>query len=222
MLTEFGKRQQALLQLLLEHKEGLTMDELARALEVSKSAVHRHLVALERDRYLTQKALLKTGGRPSQVYTLTDRGVHLFPKQYAWLSKLLLHQLLKQLGSAEVEKLLYRLGQETAASLRERLQGKTLAEQIPEVVRIMQELGYQAEAVETPEGPEICAKNCVYHDLAREHPEVCALDLGLLDGLLQGTALQRECMLRGGLACRFCLLSRTLDKAAANEKDLEP
>ncbi|GAB4361216.1 MAG: helix-turn-helix transcriptional regulator [Methylohalobius sp. ZOD2] len=215
MLTGFGKRQQQLLELLLENKAGMTMENLARALDVSKSAVHQHLTALERDGYVAHKAFMKTGGRPSQIYALTDRGMHLFPKQYAWFSELLLRQLIEQLGSAEMEKLLYRLGQETAAVLRERLRGKSRSERIREAVQIMQEFGYQAQVVESEAGlPEISAKNCVYHDLAETHPEVCALDMGLLDGLLEETVVQRECMVRDGMACRFCLAARQVSEKA--------
>ncbi|MFN3918991.1 MAG: helix-turn-helix transcriptional regulator [Methylohalobius sp.] len=204
MLVEFNLRQQGLLKLLLEHKQGLTMEELARALAVSKAAVHQHLSVLERGGYVTMKGLRKTGGRPSQIYALTERGVHLFPKQYAWFSKLLLKQLINELGSVPVQNLLYRLGQETAASVRVRFAGRSSCERLKEIVQLMQELGYEAEL----EGEEIAARNCIYHDLAREHPEACALDLGLLDGLAGEQVIQTECMLRGGTACRFCLGKR--------------
>jgi DeoR family suf operon transcriptional repressor len=201
LIESFGQRQQALLQLLLEHKDGLTMDELARAVEVSKAAVHQHLVALERDGYVAQRELRKTGGRPCQVYALTERGIHLFPKQYAWFAELLLKELIARLGRGEVQHLLYRLGQEVAASLRPRLAGKSAEERRAEVVKMLVELGYEASL----EGQTISAKNCVYHDLARQYPEVCALDLGLLDTLL-GEVTQSECMVRGGKACKFCAL----------------
>ncbi|BCX81951.1 DeoR family transcriptional regulator, suf operon transcriptional repressor [Methylomarinovum caldicuralii] len=202
MLANFGERQQQLLNLLLENKSGMTMDELARALGVSKPAVHQHLTVLERDGYVARHALVKTGGRPSQIFVLSDRGIHLFPKQYAWFSKLLLQQLLERMGSEAVEKLLYQLGRETAASLRPRLEGLSLPERLQAVVRIMGEFGYEA----TLEGETVAARNCVYHNLAKAHPEVCALDAGLLEGLLDRKVIQRECMVRGGGACRFCPL----------------
>ncbi len=184
MLGGFSERQQRLLELLLRHQDGMTMDELALGLKVSKSAVHQHLTILERDGYVSRKALQKTGGRPSQLYALSERGIHLFPKQYAWFSRLLLEQLLEQLGSQEVEKLLYQLGYSAVSGLRHRLEGKTGRRRLEEVVAILQEFGYQAELKEGPQGTEIVAHNCVYHDLAKEHSEVCALDMGFLDALL--------------------------------------
>ncbi len=206
MLIEFSQRQQALLQLLLTHKSGLTREAIARALGISKAAVHQHLIALERGGYIAERALRKTKGRTSQVYALTERGVHLFPKQYAWFSKLLLKQLIARLGSAEVQELLYRLGQETAASFKQRFEGLAPEARLKEIAELMQEVGYEARL----EGQEIAASNCLYHDLAKDHPEVCALDLGLLDGLAGAQVMQTECMLRGGEACRFCLLKADL------------
>lgn len=203
MLGGFSERQQRLLELLLRHQDGMTMEALALGLEVSKSAVHQHLTALERDGYVTRKALRKTGGRPTQLYALTERGIHLFPKQYALFSRLMLEELLERLGGEAVEKLLYQLGQSAASGFRHRLTGKSGRRRLEEVVAIMQELGYEAELREGAQGPEIIAHNCVYHDLAKEHSEVCSLDMGILDGLLE-RVVHQECIVRGGAACRFC------------------
>jgi hypothetical protein len=54
----------------------------------------------------------------------------------------------------------------------------------------------------------IDARNCVYHHLAAEHPEVCELDLALLSSLLGGKIEHVECMVRGGASCRFRLLEK--------------
>ena len=69
----------------------------------------------------------------------------------------------------------------------------------------MRELGYQARtAIDQPGAlPLIDARNCVYHHLAREHREVCDFDLALLSTLLDSDIEHVECMLRGGVACRF-------------------
>ncbi len=209
MLDSFSARQRQLLELLLERKEGMTLEALAHELGISKSAVRQHLATLERSGYVTQKGLLRTGGRPSPLYVLTDRGNHLFPKQYAWFAEVLLDHLFEQLGAQEVERRLYRLGQQVAASLSGRLAGKRGRERLEAIVALMRELGYEARL----EGEEIVAKNCVYHDLARRHREDCAFDLGLLDGLLERRALQEECMVRGGTACRFCLVKWELDRS---------
>jgi predicted ArsR family transcriptional regulator len=58
------------------------------------------------------------------------------------------------------------------------------------------------------------AKNCVYHELARAHPEVCQFDLELLSRFMGMDVTQEECMLRGGQSCRFRFLKQTPDDRA--------
>jgi DeoR family suf operon transcriptional repressor len=203
LLPWFKGRQEDLLQALLQNKAGLTMEELSRELGISKAAVQQHVLALERDGLVQRKELVRTKGRPSYRYALTEEGIHAFPKHYDWFARLLLDHCLGTYGSEETRRLLYRLGKEMGETLRPRLRGKEGVERLKEVVALMTELGYQAELVEDPGGAYIRAFNCIYHHLARDYREVCSLDMGLLDALL-GPVEQRECMVRGGLSCVFC------------------
>jgi predicted ArsR family transcriptional regulator len=49
MITLFGLRQQQLLTLLLQNKEGLTVEDLSKGLGITDNAVRQHLTALQRD-----------------------------------------------------------------------------------------------------------------------------------------------------------------------------
>jgi predicted ArsR family transcriptional regulator len=214
-LSPFGVRQRQLLTLLLENREGMSVEELARELAISRSAVHQHLNALERDDYVEKSAREPRGGRPGYAFRLTDRGVHLFPKHYALFSDLLIRSLKEKFGSEGLSEILRDLGQKLAREHAPRLEGLSTDEQIRAVASIMQELGYQARAVGDGSRalPLIDARNCVYHHLAREHHEVCDFDLALLSSLLNSEIEHVECMLRGGVACRFRVL-----KAARRRK----
>lgn len=209
-ISAFGERQRQLLALLLETKAGVSADELARGLDISRSAVHQHLTALERDGYVQKQSGKPRGGRPGYTWCLTERGVHLFPKQYALFSDLLIRSLRDKLGSDELIEILRKLGKDLAEDHLPRLQGLPLERQIEEVADIMRQLGYQARtAPDSNAGlPLIDARNCVYHHLAREHREVCELDLALLSSLLDSEIEHVECMVRGGKACRFRALKR--------------
>ena len=84
MLNGFGQRQQELLEMLLFNKSGLTIDDLASQLGISRNAVQQHGAALENGGYLDKGQLTVTRGRPSQSYVLSRKGVELFPKKYSW------------------------------------------------------------------------------------------------------------------------------------------
>lgn len=217
-VTGFGERQQLLLRLLQQEKAGLTVDQLAGRLQVTRTAVRQHLTSLERDGYVQQQGLRLTGGRPGYVYTLTAAGQDLFPKQYSWFSSLVLTALRQQGGSEGLTALMRQLAAGVAADLAGRMAGKTPSEQLHELECLLNEMGYNAQ-VESPPAASpatVVATHCVYHALAEEFPEVCHFDLELM-GRLTGARVQHaECMARGGQVCRFLL-----DAAASAPKEKE-
>lgn len=205
MLQTLGQRRQEVLTLLLENRPGLTVDSIARMIGITKTAIHQHIISLERDGYIEKHLLTKTGGRPGRAYILTGKGIHLFPKQYAWFSELLIERLREKLGSEELDLFMFDFGKSLADDLKNRVEGMSAMAQIEEVVRIMGEFGYEAFIEETSsnELATICARNCIFHDIAKRHPEVCTLDIALLSSLTGKQVEQVECMVRGGQGCRF-------------------
>ncbi|MCO6441618.1 MAG: HTH domain-containing protein [Nitrococcus mobilis] len=208
-IAALGPRQRHLLTILLEAKTAFTVDELAEQLAITRSAVHQHLSALEQGGYVQKEVQSPKGGRPGYAWRLTEVGIHLFPKQYALFSNALIRVMKEQLGSTGLADTLRSLGESLAAQFVHRLANKKPDEKVKEVARIMRELGYQSQTDDDPnhELPIIDARNCVYHHLAREHVEVCQLDLALLERLLNAKVDHAECMLRGGKACRFSVRS---------------
>ncbi|UNK40928.1 HTH domain-containing protein (plasmid) [Shinella sp. H4-D48] len=201
-----GDTQRRLLAQLLDYKKGLSIDDLALRLEISRTAVKQHLSTLERDGYVARGTARRTAGRPEQTFVLTDSGIDFFPKQYSWFSKVLLQTLRSRIGENDLGEFMYNLGVDMSATALPRITGKTRLERIVEIVRIMNETGFVAHVVDAEEGslPRIACKNCVYHDLSKEYPEVCRFDIGFLSGLMGAEVEQEECMQRdGGELCRF-------------------
>ena len=201
-----GESQQQVLTQLLEHKSGATVDELVSAIGLSRTAVNQHLIVLEREGYVRKTTPRKTGGRPGRIYILTEEGTNLFPKQYSWFSRLLMQTLREQLGEDQLGQYMYELGVKMSASLIPRLVGKNRAERVSEIVKIMNETGFRARTISHADNdkiPRVQCKNCVYHDLSKDYPEVCRFDIGFLSGLMGAEVEHQACMQRGGDACRF-------------------
>lgn len=208
MLDVIGQRQQALLNLLLETKQGLTIDQMAAQLGITRTAVREHVAALERDRLITAGALASsTGGRPGRLYALTPRGLALFPKQYDLMARMLLGALTQHLGTEGTEAALGDLGKTLGSQLKPQIAAGNLAERTRAIAALMGELGYQASAPAADE-PTIEALNCVYHELARDNQSVCQLDLALIGTLADAHVEHRACMARGDNACVFCLKAK--------------
>jgi predicted ArsR family transcriptional regulator len=205
-----GSRQRQILELLLENKEGLSIDEIAGVLNISRNAVQQHIAALELDGHLKMGVLKKTMGRPVRSYVLTEEGINSFPKQYAWFSELMLTDLKNEMGSEAFQRYLHKLGSKLSQSFLYRFTGKQIDERIEELLKIMNGLGFKTKSATDPGSDErtIEACNCIYHDLAQKHEEICEFDRTLMSSLLDKDIEHVECMAKGGVICRFKIIKK--------------
>lgn len=194
-------RQDQILQLLLNTKNGLSIDAMANDLKISRNALKQHLVVLEGSQLVQKHVLTTTGGRPAQSYVLTEKGINRFPKQYAWFCNLLLADLKTEMGEAPFKNYMAKLGVNLAKSLKAKVQDQP--DKMVALVEIMQSLGYQAQIDLSAPTPTILAFNCVYHDMAQHYPELCTFDNALMSTLLEKPIVQDECMAKQGCVCRF-------------------
>jgi len=205
MSNKISPRQREILDLFLKNRAGLSIDKLASNLNISRNAVQQHLSSLEKDGLIQTGELKKTAGRPVRTFILTEAGLNSFPKQYAWFSELILSDLKQEMGSEAFTAYLQKLGLSLSQTLLARFKGKSTQERIDELMTIMDELGYKTSANKDNITGElyIDACNCIYHDLAQKHDEICELDKTLISTLLNKDIEQIECMAKGEHICRF-------------------
>ena len=204
MITKTGSRQEQILTLLLNSAKGVSIDEMAAEMDISRTAVKQHLVGLEKQQLVQEAALNITGGRPARSYTLTEAGINHFPKQYAWFCNLLLSELSAELGADALEKMMWNMGVKLGRSFLPQFSHKTPQQRMLAVVELMQSLGYHAELLQDGQ-PSIKAVNCVYHDLAQQYPQLCQFDQALISTLLEQPIQQTACMVNKDCDCRFKL-----------------
>jgi len=200
-----GDRQKQLLRLLLKTKPGLTADELSKGLKITRNAVRQHLAALERDGLIAPGATRPSGGRPQQLYVLTGKGKEVFPRHYSWLAQLVVEAIKRDRGSAALSERLAAIGSGVAGQMRAQSPGHETREQkVEKLAAAMDRLGYNARRPATAgKAPVIEAYNCVFHELAAKHPEICDFDLALMGTFTDSKVDHQECMARGGNVCRF-------------------
>ena len=123
MITLLGLRQQQLLTLLLQNKEGLTVEDLSKGLGITDNAVRQHLTALERDGMVAKGETQSTGGRPEQLYGLTTAGHELFPRHYSWFAELLINSLREEQGTDALRERLEGMGEAVGRQVAAKLAG---------------------------------------------------------------------------------------------------
>jgi predicted ArsR family transcriptional regulator len=205
MIEILGDRQRQLLRLLLKNKSGLTVEELSKGLKITRNAVRQHLVALEGDRLVAQGATRPSGGRPQQLYLLTEKGKEIFPRHYSWFAQLVIEGIKSEHGAEGLSERLSEIGSSVAEQLRTQNPGlKTHEQKVERLAAIMDQLGYNAwNASAANKAPVIEAENCVFHELAIKNPEICHFDLAMMGTFTDSKVDHQECMARGGNVCRF-------------------
>lgn len=204
MFSGRGETQQQLLQALQREPEGLAVEPLSQMLGITVTAVRNHLTALGRDGLVVQRLSTPSGGRPAHIYALTTEAREEFPRQYSWFSEVLLNELRERLGPANLERTLAALGKRAAGPAPD--SDVPMAERVEALVSKMSELGYDAYRISARgDTAEIGARNCVFHHLAKQRPEVCSFDLGLIGAATGASVSHEECIVRGGKCCRFKL-----------------
>lgn len=198
MITGLGDTQKSMLNILLYSPEGASIDELVQKLDITRNAVRQHLAALEREHLIQRSGQRPTGRRPELLYTLTEQGKAVFPKQYPLMARLLIERIIKNQGSEDLSLLMREMGKHLAESIEPNVQ---LGEE--DIVNHMNQSGYEANVFYRGNEKEIHAHNCVFHDLAAEHPEVCDFDLAFLESLGHRRVEHAECIVRGGQRCIF-------------------
>ncbi|MGK3207022.1 helix-turn-helix transcriptional regulator [Amycolatopsis sp. MEPSY49] len=164
----------------------VSRDDVAAALAVPRATVAFHLDRLVEEGLLVVEYERRSGrtgpgaGRPAKLYRRSDRQVSVsLPERH--------YELAGELLASAIEE-----ADETGGSAREilgrraREHGAGLA--APDVVAALEEQGFEPRA----EGDGVLLGNCPFQRLARTHTRlVCEMNLGLVEGLLEGAGDRR-------------------------------
>lgn len=205
MLDVLSDRQRQLLKLLLRDKAGLTVEELSSSLGITRNAVRQHLAALDGNGLVAPGPMRPSGGRPHQLYVLTEKAREAFPRHYTWFAQLVVESIQRDEGAEGLGKRLGAIGADVGKQLRNQYPLlATRKQKVVKLAEVMGQLGYDARNAPASGGAELIeADNCVFHNLAAKNPEVCRFDLALLETFTDSRVDHQECMVRGGNVCRF-------------------
>jgi predicted ArsR family transcriptional regulator len=193
-------------QQILEHLQRhgrATVKELGQLLGLTPTAIRQHLTVLERDGLVVAREERGRVGRPTLVYTLTDKADSLFPRSYDELASALLEEIRASEGSERLYQILHRIAQRMAESLSERVQGKSLAQRVEETALILQEQGCLVDWEQRDGEFFLHEFTCPFSKVAKEDSAVCTLHLDLVRFLTSADTRLVRSVLRGERACTY-------------------
>ncbi len=195
-------RQQILEYLLRQGRA--TVKELGNLLGLTSTGIRQHLTVLERDGLVDAREERGRVGRPTLVYSLTEKADGLFPKTYDALATVLLEEVRSSQGNERLHELLHKVAGRMASPYIDRIQGMSIPDRVRETARIMEEQGCLVELREV-EGDDyyIDEFTCPFPKVAQQDRAVCALHVDFVRILTGGDTRLTQSLLRGERACSY-------------------
>lgn len=190
---------------LIRDEGRVTVDRLAEKLGLSPMTIRHHLALLQRDGLVQAEVMPSPGrrGRPRLIYILTPAGAEMFPSNVTRLADLLLVQLKRRIPPAELNAFLDSLADAWANSFTP-VEGISTEAKLDQITMFLNNMGYQASWKYAGSVVEFHLEHCPYRWLAGLHPELCHVDMKLLQrltgGLVQVVDEQRDASPR---VCRY-------------------
>ncbi|MCM3389432.1 helix-turn-helix transcriptional regulator [Ureibacillus chungkukjangi] len=192
---------------LLKKEASLSVVALTERLAITHMAVRKHLAILENDGLITSTEIKQPMGRPLQVYSLTEKGEHIFPKNYEGITVEFLRDIQEIHGEESIQLLFEKRENRLTQEYKNRMNEKTASEKIEEIVKIQNEKGYMASASKLDDSTfELIEYNCPIYSVAQEFKTACRCETEMFKNVLETEHVRRvSCKTEGDHHCKFKL-----------------
>jgi predicted ArsR family transcriptional regulator len=198
-------RREKILNYIIE-QHSATVDELSKVFKVTPANIRHHLSILSTEgsvQIIGQKLTHKPG-RPTQIYAAMLQSNQNNLNQ---LSEALLNILYLNISHTDQNALLQKIASQMVEKFKPNYSNPT--RRVYNSVRILNRMNYQAHWEAHISNPRIMFSHCPYHDILGNHPEMCQLDIFLLQDLFGTSVINTEKLSvnsKGLPECRFLLI----------------
>ena len=179
-----------------------TAGELAASLRFTPGAARVHLRRLEAERLVTPTIERRPHGRPVARYRLTpDAGVR-FPRRHDLFASRFVATVIRLYGTEALKRVLSEWEDSLFLNL-DAILPNAPAQRLEALARHQTEHGFMAAVRNDENGVALVEHNCPILDLAKAHPEICAMESSLFSRVLRWKTTLSSCQATGGDACVF-------------------
>ncbi len=193
---------------LLRSKGALDVTEMAKAAEVTATAIRQRLGRLLAQGLIGRQAIRTGRGRPRHRYQLTQKGMRLTGSNFTDLA-LALWREVRSIPDAEVRRsLLRRVVSGLAAAYGPQIEGRTPEERMRSLTDLLSQrrVSFTVDLAASPDDPPtLTAHACPYPELAEQDRGICILEKMLFSEIIGQNLDLTQCRLDGGSCCQFQL-----------------
>lgn len=178
-----------------DNEDGVTAAQVSEQFEVHPNVARHHLDKLAAGGYLEVEVarVERAGaGRPSKRYRAVNNAAPMqFPVRSDDLVLSLLGEAIERLPSHEAEAMAEEVGRKYGQAMAAGLTGddvaagqRSLRSALQKVADALTAHGFAAHAEKRQNKLRIINNHCPFGDIAIEHPVICAVDRGMVKGML--------------------------------------
>ena len=172
---------------------GVTAAEVAERFELHANVARHHLDKLAAGGYLNvhvERPESGGAGRPSKRYRASEKSLE-FPSRRDDLLVVLLGRALALLPEREAAAMAEQVGEEYGRDLAKQMSPgdshhRSFQASLHAVAEALTAHGFAAHAEARGSSIAIVAEQCPFGDTATQHPVICAVDRGIVRGMLAG------------------------------------
>jgi predicted ArsR family transcriptional regulator len=176
-----------------EHPDGMTASDVAAQFAVHPNVARHHLDKLAAGGYLEVSATRAVGagaGRPSKRYKPSHQAMLNVPRRTDDLLITLLGRALALIPAWQAEAMAEDVGEvygrQLAAQMSTGNGQRSFRNALHAVAEALTAHGFSAHAEASGASLALIRDNCPFMDTARQHPVICAVDRGMVRGMLEG------------------------------------
>jgi predicted ArsR family transcriptional regulator len=209
----FGDNTRRKIYFFVRENPGATAADLSSHCHVHANVVRHHLERLAEGGYVTFDNVRKTTvGRPAKGYRVVDDSLSMDGSMRRdALLVALLEMALERLGPEAAEQMAHDVGADYGRSLGAAVTptdtSRTVKAAMASIAGLLTAHGFDARAEEHDSEQSVVSENCPFGSAAQHHPVLCAVDRGLIAGMLEGLGAERTTVTmtsraRGDEVCR--------------------
>lgn len=179
----------------------MTVDELAAALQLTRTAVQAQLATLQRDELIEQRGTRRGTSKPARMYGVTMQAELLFSRAYIPILTHLIHVLAQQMSPAQFDAVMHQVGRQAMTGRAPAPQG-SLRDRVLTASSLLNDLGGLSEVDEEDGLYIIRSHGCPLAAATAEHPEVCNALESMLSEFV-GTKVTKCCDRYDRVRCCF-------------------
>jgi predicted ArsR family transcriptional regulator len=201
--TQPGKSPAGQILRLLQEQGALRIKELEAALGVTSTAIRQQLSLLQAEGLVVTTTVREKRGRPYALYRLSEQGQALFAQGYKNLAVVLLEEVLRHEEADVTQALLQRVSTRLGQQYAENMHSTAVGDRLQTLVARLQENGVISKVDEEDDAFVLTEYGCPYFSVARQHREVCEMEIEAMELALGSQVTLCQSQLDGHHGCQF-------------------